>query len=137
MSSFIQKHSSSIFPEIDLLKKHRFRFRRKTREPGERKTCRNKYELETKCMYCARTGDRTKAQWCKAPGKNLYATCFPLLYNCTIGQCVTYKNLCSYTGVVAFLLITITAKTHFLQTKSVKQYNITAVVPSKIQFMQI
>ncbi len=43
----------------------------------QRKTCGSKYGLETKCTYSARTGDRTRAQWCTALGKNCQATCFP------------------------------------------------------------
>ncbi len=45
-----------------------------------KKTYGSKYGLETKCTYSAGIGDRTQAQWCTAPGKNRYATCFPYSY---------------------------------------------------------
>ena len=46
------------------------------------KTCGSKYGLETKRTYGAGTGNRTRAHWCIAPGKNRYATCFPQKLPC-------------------------------------------------------
>ena len=47
------------------------------------KTCGSKYGLETKCTYGAGTGNRTRAHWCIAPGKNRYATCFNSHMSCS------------------------------------------------------